>query len=333
MPNAPDMTHIIISEPGGPEVLRAVECERPGCGPQDLLVKVVAAGVNRPDIIQREGKYPMPAGVTHVPGLEIAGEVVAVGSDAHGFAVGDQVCGLTEGGGYAEYCKLPNGQALPIPAGLSMVEAAALPETFFTVWANLFEMGAAKRGDRVLIHGGTSGIGTTALMLCKEFGIDVFATAGSDKKCEAIQSLGARAINYRQASFKQVVLDETDQQGVDVVLDMVGASYFKDNVSVLARDGRLIIIGFLGGATVDGFALQQLVLKRGLITGSTMRARSAAEKASIAGALKENVWPALAAGRCKPLIYETFALRDVALAHKALDSGNHIGKVVLTVGA
>ncbi|GJL82590.1 MAG: NAD(P)H quinone oxidoreductase [marine bacterium B5-7] len=326
-----EMTHIVITEPGGPDVLQAIRTPVPTPESNEILIKVSAAGVNRPDVIQRQGKYPMPDGVTPVPGLEVAGEVVDLGSEVTSFAIGDEVCGLTNGGGYAEYCRLPYTQALPIPDGIGMIEAAAIPETFFTVWANLFDIGCAKTGETVLIHGGTSGIGTTALMLCKAFGIHTIATAGSTEKCEVIEKLGGRAINYRDAEFVDVVLQETNGSGVSVILDIMGASYFEKNMKALARDGRLVIIGFLGGVTAKSFNLQELALKRALVTGSTMRARTTAEKSVIAEELRNKVWPILADGRIRPIIHETFDLQQASQAHASLESGEHIGKLVLVV--
>lgn len=328
------MTEVAITQPGDADVLQARVVDVPTPGPGELLVRVAAAGVNRPDIMQREGKYPMPPGVNPTPGLEIAGEIVAIGSEVAAYATGDRACGLTEGGGYAEYCLLPATQALPVPDGLSLIEAAALPETYFTVWANLFDTGGVKRGDTVLIHGGTSGIGTTALALCRAFGVTALATAGSDDKCRAIESLGGIAINYRETDFGEVVSTHTNGQGVDAILDVVGAKYFSRNLAALARDGRLIVIGFMGGTTAEQVDLISLVLKRAHITGSTMRARSRSEKAAIATALRDQVWPLLASGDCtRPIIHKTFPLADAAAAHREMESGRHIGKIVLEVNA
>lgn len=325
------MTEIAIIAPGGPEVLQArrVAVPRPTTG--ELLVRVQAAGVNRPDVIQRMGRYPMPPGANPTPGLEIAGEVIAIGAAVTGFALGDQVCGLTNGGGYAEYCLLPAGQTLARPQGVDPIRAAAIPETFFTVWANLFRIGRAAEGERVLIHGGTSGIGTTALMLAREFGLWAFATAGSAAKCAAIRALGAQAINYREQDFVAAVLERTDGRGVDVILDIVGGAYFERNLAALAQDGRLVVIGFLGGTVAERVDLQALVLRRAVVTGSTMRSRSAAEKAEIADALRAKVWPALAAGRCLPIVHRVFPLSRAAEAHRLMEAGEHIGKLVLEV--
>lgn len=325
------MTEISITAPGGPEVLQPRRASLPQPAAGEVLVRVRAAGINRPDVLQRMGKYPMPPGVTPIPGLEVAGEIAALGEGVTDFQIGDAVCGLSNGGGYAEYCLLPAGQTLPIPAGLSPIQAAAIPETFFTVWANLFDLGRARAGERVLIHGGTSGIGTTALMLCREFGLPAFATAGGAEKCAVIEHLGATAINYREQDFAEVIREQTQGLGVDVILDIMGASYFRQNLDALARDGRLVIIGFMGGAVAKEVDLQTLMLKRALVTGSTMRARNKTEKAAIANALREKVWPVLAAGRCLPLIHEVFPLEQAAEAHRLMESGEHIGKIVLEV--
>jgi putative PIG3 family NAD(P)H quinone oxidoreductase len=327
-PPIPDrMTEIAITAPGGPEVLqpRAVSVPRPGRS--ELLVRVEAAGVNRPDVLQRTGHYPMPPGVNPTPGLEIAGEVAAIGHSVSGFMVGDKICALTNGGGYAEYCLLPEGQALPRPAGVGAIEAAAIPETFFTVWANLFRIARAAEGDQVLIHG----IGTTALMLCREFGIRTFATAGSAEKCAAIRELGASAINYREKDFAEAVLELTDGRGVDVILDIMGGSYFDRNMTALALGGRLVVIGFLGGTVAERLDLQALALKRATITGSTMRSRTTAEKAEIAEDLRDKVWPVLSAGRCRPIVHAVFPLARAAEAHRLMESGGHVGKIVLEV--
>lgn len=329
--NSNQMTVIEISEPGGPQVLKPLVMAIPAPGPGEILVRVEAAGVNRPDVIQRQGHYPMPKGVTPIPGLEVAGTVASLGERVSGFQVGDSVCALTNGGGYGEYCVVPESQTLPVPAGMSMTEAAALPETFFTVWANLFDLGGATPGQSTLIHGGTSGIGTTALMLCREFGIHAYATAGSDEKCDVISDLGGTPINYRKTDFADFILNQTDGRGVDVILDIMGASYFSGNMRSLGMDGRLVVIGFLGGVYAEKLDLQELALKRAVITGSTMRARTSTEKAKIANELLEHVWPVLEAGRCHPMIHSTFALRDVARAHEMMESSKHIGKIVLTL--
>ncbi|MGX5218082.1 NAD(P)H-quinone oxidoreductase [Pseudomonas segetis] len=328
---ATQMTLIEITEPGGPEVLQPRQTAVPSPGAGEVLIKVQAAGVNRPDVIQRAGKYPMKPGMSPIPGLEIAGEVVALGEGVSAFKLGDKVCALTNGGGYAQYCVAPAGQTLPIPDGLDWVQAAAIPETFFTVWANVFGLGGASKGQRVLIHGGTSGIGTTALMLCREFGIEAFATAGSEQKCAAIRELGAEPINYREQDFAQVIMNKTDNQGVDVILDIMGGSYFNDNISALAMDGRLVMIGFLGGAKAQDANLMAILGKRAVVTGSLLRPRTDAEKAAIAQQLREQVWPALAAGRCTPIIDKVYPFTEAAQAHKRMEGGEHIGKIVLTM--
>lgn len=329
LPN--EMTRIEITEPGGPEVLQARRVPLPTVGEGQVLIRVHAAGINRPDALQRAGKYPMKPGMDPIPGLEVAGEVVALGPGVTRFAVGDRVCALTNGGGYAEYCAVPAGQTLPVPDGVDWVQAAAIPETFFTVWANLFGLGGAKAGQRVLIHGGTSGIGTTALMLCREFGIEAFATAGSPEKCAAISKLGGQPINYREEDFAKVIAEKTADQGVNVILDIMGGSYLNGNISALAMDGRLVMLGFLGGARANDIDLLAILGKRAVVTGSLLRARTAAEKAAIAGQLQEHVWPALSAGRCLPIIDKVYPLADAAQAHARMEGGDHIGKIVLQV--
>ncbi|MBA2926781.1 zinc-binding dehydrogenase, partial [Pseudomonas sp. P7] len=269
LPN--DMTLIEITTPGGPEVLQPRQAQVPVAGPGEILIRVHAAGVNRPDALQRAGKYPMKPGMSPIPGLEVAGEVVALGDGVTAFSLGDKVCALTNGGGYAQFCAVPAGQALPIPEGMDWIQAAAVPETFFTVWANLFGLGDAHTGQRVLIHGGTSGIGTTALMLCREFGIQAFATAGSADKCAAIAKLGATPINYREQDFADVIAQQTDGQGVDVILDIMGASYLNNNLKALAMDGHLVMLGFLGGAKANDVDLLTILGKRAVITGSLLR--------------------------------------------------------------
>ena len=325
------MTLIEITEPGGPEVLKPRQEAVPTAGVGEVLIRVHAAGVNRPDVIQRAGKYPMKPGMSPIPGLEVAGEVVAVGKDVSEFIVGDNVCALTNGGGYAQYCVAPASQTLPIPQGMDWVQAAAVPETFFTVWANLFDMGGASKGQRALIHGGTSGIGTTALMLCREFGVKAFATAGSEEKCAAIRKLGAEAINYRDQDFVQVIQEKTAGKGVNVILDIMGGSYLNSNIAALGMEGRLVMLGFLGGAHAKDVDLMAIMSKRATITGSLMRSRTREEKASIAEQLREYVWPVLAAGRCLPMIDKVDPLADAAQAHARMEGGDHIGKIVLRV--
>ncbi|WP_109126575.1 NAD(P)H-quinone oxidoreductase [Dyella sp. C11] len=325
------MTEIHISAPGAADVLQPRQSPVPVPRPGEVLIHVRAAGVNRPDVLQREGNYPIPPGANPIPGLEVAGTVAALGEGVTTHTLGESVCALTNGGGYAQYCVAPAGQVLPVPQGVSMQQAAAIPETFFTVWANLFQLGHARRGDVALIHGGTSGIGTTALMLCREFGIRAFATAGGSEKCEAIRELGGEPINYRQESFAEVVLARTERRGADVILDIMGAPYFADNLATLARDGRLLLIGFLGGGVADHVNLHAIMAKRAVVTGSAMRPRTAQEKAAIAASLREHVWPVLAEGRCLPLVHATYPLARAADAHRAMEGSQHIGKIVLDV--
>ncbi len=324
------MQQVMIIEPGGVDKLAYESVSIPTPKQDEVLVKVYAFGINRPDILQRQGLYPMPKGVTPVPGLEVSGVVAAVGSAVSQFKVGDQVCGLTNGGGYAEYCVVPESQTLTIPEGVSFVQAAAIPETFFTVWANVFQMGKAKAGETLLVHGGTSGIGTTALMLAKALGLKTFATVGSDEKVQAIADL-TTAINYKTQNFEEVIQAAIENAGVDVILDIVGAPYLEQNLNLLRRDGRLVYIAFLGGAKAKDVKLGQIMMKRLTITGSTMRARNSAEKAEIARGLQETVWPLLAKGECLPMIYQTFNFDQIQDAHAALDTGEHVGKVVVEV--
>jgi len=322
-----DMTLIEITTPGGPEVLKPRQEPVPSPASGEILIRVHAAGVNRPDALQRAGKYPMKPGFSPIPGLEVAGEVGALGEGVSEYAIGDRVCALTNGGGYAQYCTVPASQALPVPEGMEWIQAAAIPETFFTVWANLFGIGGAHKGQRVLIHGGTSGIGTTALMLCREFGIQAFATAGSEEKCAAIRALGAEAINYREQDFAEVI----GAQGVDVILDIMGGSYLNNNLKALAMDGRLVMLGFLGGAKANDVDLLTILAKRAVVTGSLLRARTKDEKAAIADQLREHVWPVLAAGRCLPMIDQVFDYTQADQAHARMEGGDHIGKIVLRV--
>ncbi|WAT31305.1 NAD(P)H-quinone oxidoreductase [Pseudomonas sp. GXZC] len=327
MPLPTEMTLIEITTPGGPEVLKPRQAPVPSPAAGEILIHAHAAGVNRPDALQRAGKYPMKPGMSPIPGLEVAGEVVALGDGVTEYAVGDKVCALTNGGGYAQYCAVPASQALPVPEGMDWIQAAAIPETFFTVWANLFGIGGAHKGQRVLIHGGTSGIGTTALMLCREFGIQAFATAGSEEKCTAIRALGAEAINYREQDFAQVIGD----QGVNVILDIMGASYLNNNLKALAMDGRLVMLGFLGGAKANEVDLLTILGKRAIVTGSLLRARTKDEKAAIADQLRQHVWPVLSAGRCLPMIDQVFDYTQADQAHARMEGGDHIGKIVLRV--
>ena len=322
------MKAIEISAPGGPEVLRMVDRPTPVPSAGELLVRVEAAGVNRPDILQRLGQYPPPPGVSDLPGLEVAGTVAAVGPDVSRWREGDSVCALVAGGGYAEFCVVPEPQALPLPRGFRPREAAAIPETFFTVWTNLFDRGKLTAGETVLIHGGSSGIGTTAIQLARAFGATVLATAGSDAKCAACERLGARAINYRAVDFVQVTREFTGATGVDVILDIVGGDYLQKNIECLAMHGRLIQIGLLGGSRAE-INLRPLMQKRLTVTGSTLRTRSVAEKGAIARDLEARVWPLLASRQVAPLIDRTLPLGDAAEAHRLLESGEVIGKIVL----
>ncbi len=318
---------------GGPEVLRPATGPVPAPRADEVLIRVLAAGVNRPDVQQRLGRYPPPPGASPVLGLEVAGEVVALGAGATRWRVGERVCALTNGGGYAEYCAAPETQALPWPSGYDAVRAAALPENFFTVWANVFIHGRLVAGESLLVHGGTSGIGITALQLAKAFGATVYATAGSDEKVAACLALGAdAAIKYRSTDFLAEIERLSGKRGVDVVLDMVGAPYFQRNLRALAMDGRLVLIAFLGGSLVDACDLLPVMTKRLTVTGSTMRPRSTAQKGALAEALRAQVWPLLDAGRCAPVIYRTFPLAEAAAAHALMESGVHIGKIMLSVG-
>ena len=312
-------------------MLHVVRRPVPRAGAAEVLVRVSAAGVNRPDILQRLGRYPPPPGVSDIPGLEVAGEVVFADAQVERLRVGDRICALVAGGGYAEYCAVPAPQCLPLPDGVSERDAAAIPETFFTVWANLLDRGALRRGESVLIHGGTSGIGTTAIQLARAFGATVIATAGSDEKCAACRELGAtRAINYRTEDFVEATHAATGGTGVDVILDIVGGEYLQRNLECLALDGRLVQIGLLGGARAP-VNLSSIMQKRLTITGSTLRARAPAEKGVIASALERSVWPLLARGEVRPIVRSTFPLERAADAHRALESGSVIGKVVLTL--
>jgi len=325
------MTAIEIREPGGPEVLTATSRPVPEPGAGEVLVRLAAAGINRPDVLQRQGGYPPPPGASDIPGLEIAGAVVALGPGVGDLKIGDQVTALVTGGGYAEYCVAPVPQCLPIPDGLSPIEAACLPETFFTVWTNVFDRGGLRAGETFLVHGGSSGIGTTAIQMAKAFGARVFATAGSAEKCRACEKLGAeRAIDYRAEDFVQVVKAATGKKGVDVILDMVGGDYVQRNISALAPDGRLCYIAFLGGAKAE-VDLLPMMLKLITISGSTLRARSVEFKGAIAGNLRDQVWPRIAAGEIKPVVHATFPLAEAAEAHRLMESSAHIGKIALTV--
>ncbi|HEV2625346.1 MAG TPA: NAD(P)H-quinone oxidoreductase [Xanthobacteraceae bacterium] len=325
------MTAIAIREPGGPDVLVAGEQPLPSPGEREILVKVIAAGVNRPDVMQRQGHYPPPKGATEIPGLEIAGEVVELGRGTKRWKQGDKVMALVVGGGYAEYCLAFETHALPVPANLSMVEAAAIPETFFTVWHNVFERGKLAAGETLLVHGGSSGIGTTAIALAKAFGARVITTAGTPEKCEACRKLGADlAIDYKTEDFVGLTKQATQGRGADLILDMVGGDYVGRNYEAAALEGRIVQIAFLASSRVT-LDLMRLMLKRLTHTGSTLRARAVADKAAIARAVETNVLPLIASGRVKPLIDSTFPLAQASAAHERMESGQHIGKIVLTL--
>lgn len=330
MPLPAEMRFIDLPSFGKPEVMTVARGPLPAVRPGEILVKVEAAGVNRPDVAQRQGNYPPPKDASPILGLEIAGEVAALGEGVTGFKPGDKVCALVNGGGYAEYCAVPAGQALPWPKGYDPVKAAALCETFFTVWANLFQMAGLTEGESVLIHGGTSGIGTTAIQLARAFGATVYATAGSKEKCEACEKLGARrGINYKAEDFAEVIKAETGGKGVDAVLDMIGAAYLEKNLSVLAKDGCLSIIAFLGGAVAEKVNLSPIMVKRLTVTGSTMRPRTADEKRAIRDDLLAQVWPLLDEGKVAPVIHSVLPFGEVVEAHRLMETGSHIGKIVL----
>lgn len=324
------MRYVDLPSFGAPEEMTIATGPLPTLRAGEILVRVEASGVNRPDVAQRQGTYPPPKDASPILGLEVAGEVVALGEGVDEFSVGDRVCALANGGGYAEYCAVPAGQALPFPKGFDAVKAAALPETFFTVWANLFQMAGLTEGETVLIHGGTSGIGTTAIQLAKAFGAEVFATAGSAEKCQACLDLGAkRAINYREEDFVEVIKAETGRRGVDAILDMIGAAYFQKNLSSLAKDGCLSIIAFLGGSLVERVDLTPIMIKRLTVTGSTMRPRTAEEKRGIRDELVSDVWPLIEAGKVTPVIHSVLPFEQVAEAHHLMESSKHIGKIML----
>lgn len=333
------MRVVEIREAGGPDVLQIAERPQPEPGRGEVLIRVHAAGVNRPDLVQREGRYPPPKGVTDIPGLEVAGRIVALGADdeqgaprsatGHRWMVDEPVMALVAGGGYAEFVVAPGVQCLPVPSGLTTIDAAAIPETFFTVWTNVFERGRLQAGEWLLVHGGSSGIGTTAIQMATARGATVIVTAGTDRKCRACEALGAtRAINYREQDFVAGVRDVTSGRGVGVVLDMVGGSYTARNLACLAMDGRLVQIATMGGATAD-VPLGQIMAKRLTLTGSLLRPRSAREKGVIAAALEREIWPLIAAGRVKPIVDRVFPFTDASAAHRYLESGEAIGKVVL----
>lgn len=323
------MTAITVTKPGGPDVLEPITLPVPQPGPGEVLVRVDAAGVNRPDIMQRQGNYPPPPGVSNIPGLEIAGTVVVIGRGVEPGALGRTVCCLVQGGGYAEYCVCPAALLLPIPSGMSVTQAAMLPETYFTVWTNVFERGRLRSGERILVHGGSSGIGTTAIQLATAFGASVIATAGSEKKCAFCVELGAEhAINYHEVDFAERVEAFTDGEGVDLVLDMVGGDYFRRNVKCLRREGRLVQIAVQQGFRVE-LNLLEIMTKRLTVTGSTLRPRPVAEKVPIKEALFDEVWPLLEAGKVFPVLHSTFPLSGAGRAHSVMEASTHIGKLIL----
>ena len=324
------MQAIEIAEAGGPEVLRISDFPVPEPGDGEVLIKVIAAGVNRPDVMQRLGLYPPPPGAPDIPGLEIAGTVAALGPDASGVQEGDAVCALVIGGGYAEYCVAPASLCLPVPEALTTVQAAAIPETFFTVWTNVFDRGRLAGGESLLVHGGSSGIGTTAIQLAKAFGATVYVTAGSEEKCQACLELGAdAAINYRDEDFVERISELTKERGVDVILDMIGGDYLPRNLKSLAVEGRIVQIALQGGPRVE-MNLLPIMLKRLTLTGSTLRPRTVAQKAMIAHSLREKVWPLLESGKVRPIIHATFPLAQASDAHRMMESSQHIGKIVLS---
>lgn len=316
---------------GGPEVLKPAQMAVPQPGEKEILIKVAAAGINRPDVQQRLGQYNPPPGVTTVPGLEVAGEVVALGAGANRYKVGNKVCALVAGGGYAEYCVAPEPQTLPVPDGVSMIEAGGLPETFFTVWANVYDTAKLQPDETLLIHGGSSGIGTTAIQIAHAFGSRVFVTAGSEAKCQACLDLGAeRAINYRDEDFVAICKELTGGKGVDVILDMVGGSYVQRNIDVMNWDGRIVQIAWLDSPKVQA-NFMKLMLKRLTWTGSTLRPRTVAQKGAIARSLEDKVWPFISSGKIKPIVHSTFPLAEAAEAHRLMESSAHIGKIILVM--
>ncbi len=321
------MQAVKIIQPGGPEVLQLAEAERPRAETGQVLIKVKAAGVNRPDILQRQGNYAPPPGASLTPGLEVAGEIVSLGAGVTRYKSGDAVCALVPGGGYAEYCVAAEINTLPVPAGMTLTEAAGLPETYFTVWTNVFQRGRLQPGETFLVHGGSSGIGTTAIQLAKAFGAKVITTAGTEEKCDACRKLGADlAINYREKDF--VTELQSREIKPDVILDMVGGTYIQRNIQIANRDARIVQIAFQQGSKVE-VDLMHLMLKRLTLTGSTLRPRTISEKAAIARDLEQHVWPLLAKGQCRPMIYKTFPLADVIDAHRLMESSEHTGKIIL----
>ena len=327
------MRRIRFDGSGGPEVMAVEEAPLPRPGPGQVLIEVVAAGVNRPDVMQRLGQYPPPKGATEIPGLEIAGRIAALGEDVEGFSAGDEVCALVISGGYAEFALAEAAQVLRRPKALSLVEAGGVPETFFTVYSTVMQRGRLKKGERFLVHGGSSGIGSTAIQLAKQHGATVFATAGSDEKCRFCKELGADvAINYKEADFAEAIKEATDGKGVDVILDMVGAGYLSKNIASLAVEGRLVIIAFMKGFKAESLTLTPIMLKRLTVTGATLRAQPNASKAAIADGLRADVWPLLDAGTVKPVIHATFPLEEARKAHALMESSAHLGKILLVTG-
>jgi len=324
------MKAIIITHPGGPEVLQMSQRPKPTYSADEVLVKVAAAGVNRPDVAQRKGNYPPPQGASDIPGLEIAGTIEEFGADVTRWKKGDKICVLVTGGGYAEYCNVPQGQCLPVPGNLTFIEAASLPETFFTVWSNVFDRGALKQGESLLVHGGSSGIGVAAIQMAKALGSSVYVTAGSDEKCSFCEQLGAdKAINYKTEDFADSIKQITNGKGVDVILDMVGGNYTQKNIDSLADDGRLVMINTMMGKDVQ-VDLAKVMRKRLIITGSTLRSRDTSFKAAIAKSLEKNIWPLLASGKIKAVINKVFLAEQASDAHKLMESSEHIGKIVLS---
>ncbi len=327
----PTMRAILITAPGGPEAMQIAQTPTPEPKPDEVLIRALAAGINRPDVQQRKGLYPPPPGASPLLGLEAAGEIAALGTEVTQYKIGDRVTALCNGGAYAEFVTAPASQCLPWPAGLDAIQAAALPETFFTVWANVFQLGRLQSGESLLVHGGTSGIGITAIQLAVANGATVYATAGSAEKCAVITRLGGIAINYKEADFAAELAGITGKKGVNVILDMVGAPYTVRNMASLAPGGRLVQIAIMEGHLVDGFNIGTVMVKRLTITGSTLRPRSTAEKAAIASALRENAWPLLDAGKCHPIIHKIFPLAEAARAHELMESSAHIGKIMLQI--
>lgn len=328
------MKAVVITQPGDSSVLRITERPMPLCGDDEVLIRVAAAGINRPDVAQRKGRYAAPKGAPEdIPGLEVAGEIVAVGRHVASWKEGDHISALLAGGGYAEFCAVPAGQCLPVPRGLRLIEAASLPETFFTVWSNVFDRGRFMPGESFLVHGGTSGIGVTAIQMVKAMGGTVYATAGTDEKCRYCESLGAeRGINYKTENFRDEIERLTGGRGVDFILDMIGGAYTEPNLESLAEDGRLVLINYMKGDETK-IRLSQVLRKRLTITGSTLRARSVEFKTAIAQKLKEHIWPLLESGAIKPIVYKVFAMEEAPAAHELMESSEHIGKIVLSVGS